>query len=1002
MPRPHRGKPAAPKTTAERSAASHSPSSPAFAPAAGESAAPTLFPPGDCHAVLPASGSFHDVTFAEFKRLQRTIDDLPHPVVLVEIEREKLAERYGKSLSLVQGDIARISPMTHHMASSLQLAGGVPASRSLDRTVGDLNEGLFLDVEVKDVYQVINDGKVGLGRKHPGRTALSLTDEQKSDLLGNFPVVTRVRVEGKDVLVRLHAAPADAGTPLKTQYDVASASDFLRHPFVEAVDGSLLRVSLSAAQLKSLGDSGEATVNIGSRKVRLRAGGRAGADRTVRYEAARYGSRASDRQLDDAEDGDRNHPPATGGGGSAPPPPSGRAPPPPPSRPPPPPSANHPPPPPPPNSGPGSGGGTGTGPGQTRLPLALYIPWRHRWVLKGYSRGELLHSLALGPQEEVTLEISTWDRRKRSFEDSASSEFEQGSEFTDTSKDAQSVVREVSNQAELGLTVNADVGAKFEVVNFNSSSTAQAKAALANSSKNNLEILRERVRKASSKLKLQRETKVSESSEYGTENKVLRKVRNPNMCHTLTLNYYEVLAHYEIVTEFNRDEARLCVLDRNPIQLEQFGYMNVRYYESVLRRVLLVPDLSPGFDAARKLFAQDQLGEARRRVKLGAAVPAVSNLPAEAGAALEGHASRAAAAFRNLSAATLNARMVVSPWMLISPWPVFTLSVLNRTEVQRYMYLRRARAIAPQLFTVLGSITGDASSQSVQDLAEALSATTLSTIATSAISQEKDAMYRALREDLAVPPMAVFTDVPDDVYAVDDAGLVSMLMTFSEGVQGAAKDAELATARQTMASHQSSVEAEYSTKEIAEALEAVESLCNHLNKYRNYYRTCILTLMPFPDEFQARLSLLPMIERRVLGFDNDEVALSVNAALDPRTDQLFRTLVTENAELVSVQTTQTVMLPTSGIHVEARVGQCCACEDYIDDLRDLDLRSREADVALKREAAAEKRLEVERRRAMLDAGQLEDPVAQPPVLRIEANVTPGTPSTPVTPADPPR
>lgn len=991
MPGPHRGKSAAPSAVTAHAASA--PSAPRVAPAPGEPASPTLFPPGDCHAVLPASGTFHDVTFAEFKRLQRTMDDLPQAVVLAEIDREKLAERYGRGLKTVQGDVARASPVTHHMASALALAGGVPASRSLDRALGDLAEGLFVDVEVKDVYRVINEGKVSLGRNRPAKTALSLTDEQKADLLGHCPVVTRARVGGGDVLVRLHAPPPDNAAPLKTQYDVASAGDFLRHPFVEAVDGTLLRVRLSAAQLKALSDVGQATVNIGARKVQLRAGGPAAGARTVRYEAARYGYRASDRLDDDIEDGDRNRPPATAGG-APPPPPQGRAPPPPP-----PPSGNRPPPPPGGTPPPPVGGTAGTAAAvtPTRLPLALYIPWRHRWVLKGYSRGELLHSLALGPQEEVTLEISTWDRRKRSFEDSAASEFEQGSEFTDTSKDAQSVVREVSSQTELGLTMSADVGAKFEMINFNSSSTAQAKAVLANSSKNNLEILRERVRKASSKLKLQRETKVSESSEVGTESKVVRKVRNPNMCHTLTLNYYEVLAHYEIATEFNRDEARLCVLDRNPIQLEQFGYRNVRYYESVLRRVLLVPDLAPGFDAARKLFAQDQLGEARRRVKLGAAVPAVATLPADAGAPLQGYATRVAAAFRRLSDATLNARLVVSPWMLISPWPVLTLSLTGKSDVQRYMYLRRARAIAPQLFSVLGAISGDASSQNVQDLAEALSATTISTLSTSAIAQDKDALYRTLREDLNVPPMAVFTDVPEDAYAVDDAGLVATLMTFSEGVQGAASAQEVGTARQTMEAHQSSVEADYGTKEIAEALGAVESLCDHLNKYRNYYRTCILTLMPFPDEFQARLSLLPMIERRVLGFDNDEVALSINAALDPRTDQLFRTLVTENAELVSMRTTQSVMLPTSGIHVEARVGECCACEDYIDDLRDLDLRSREADIALKLEAAAEKKLESERRRARLEAGQLDDPVAQAPVLRVEANVTPAAPSAPVGP-----
>lgn len=186
-------------------------------------------------------------------------------------------------------------------------------------------------------------------------------------------------------------------------------------------------------------------------------------------------------------------------------------------------------------------------------------------------------------------------------------------------------------------------------MDVNANSTASAKAGMANSSKNNLEILRELVTKSSNKLKLQRETKVSESSEVGTENKVTRKVRNPNLCHSLTLNYYEVLAHYDIVTEFNKVDARLCVLDDNPVQITDFNDTNVRYYESVLRRVLLVPDLARGFEGARKLYAQSQLCEAKRRNELCSAPAKVSTSDSADKVCLVDQARRAVEAYATLA-----------------------------------------------------------------------------------------------------------------------------------------------------------------------------------------------------------------------------------------------------------------------------------------------------------------------------------------------------------------
>src|SRR5690606_29197451 len=98
---------------------------------------------------------------------------------------------------------------------------------------------------------------------------------------------------------------------------------------------------------------------------------------------------------------------------------------------------------------------------------------------------------------EVTIEVSSWDRRKRSFEDSAQSEFEQTTDFTDTEKDSQSVVREVANQSQFGVNFGTQVGAKFEVVNFSGSAGGDARTAMNNSTKTSFDSLQEATRRAS-------------------------------------------------------------------------------------------------------------------------------------------------------------------------------------------------------------------------------------------------------------------------------------------------------------------------------------------------------------------------------------------------------------------------------------------------------------------------------------------------------------------------
>jgi hypothetical protein len=100
-----------------------------------------------------------------------------------------------------------------------------------------------------------------------------------------------------------------------------------------------------------------------------------------------------------------------------------------------------------------------------KLELAFYFPFTQQWRLEGYTRGRLVKSFSLGPGEEQTVELFTWDRLTTGLESSTSFESEQTTENTGTRRDSQDVSHDVSRQANFQLTTGGKVA--FQVGIFN-------------------------------------------------------------------------------------------------------------------------------------------------------------------------------------------------------------------------------------------------------------------------------------------------------------------------------------------------------------------------------------------------------------------------------------------------------------------------------------------------------------------------------------------------------
>jgi hypothetical protein len=924
---------------------------------------PTTFPITDCGAELTPSDVVHEYVFAEFKEANRTIDELPYPLVLVPavflMPIAQLTESQAMTL-----DPASVESVA--AASKLEAFGGIPAIRVFEDDLSDLQEQVVPEVEVKSVTPFLT-ARGGVVSLPGGQARVELDDDAVADLTAGRPtiVLARSKKKGKGMVpVKLTPPRPDAATePLQSVYRVGSAESFIRNPYVSAVDGSSIRVDLTGHQLRALHDDGETKLHVNGHEVTLEAADEAPVATSYAAEAINTftgptvtvttgGLESTETRTSSAE----------------------------------------------PKSKPVG-----------QLKLALYMPWRHTWRLKGYSRGELLHALALAAQEEVNLEVSTWDRRKRAYEDTAESEFEQTKEFTETQKDSRAVVDEMSNQSSFGINIGGSVGFKEAGFDVHGTHGSDARTSLNNSSKTSVETMAESVRRSTMKLRLQRQTKIAETSEVGTEDKVSRRIRNPNLCHTLKLNYYEVLADYDVEITFSKAQARLCVLiDNAELGLSEFDYTNIRYYESVLKRVLLVPSLASGFDAAHRLYAQDQLCEARRRNDMCSGVEKLAKKPEDDEKALADQVGRIVKSYGSMASARPTAMKRPSPWSILSgafglPGLVWTLTLLDAQEFQRWLYRVRAHQLEPHLFDLLAELhvelskpNAKATIDQVHDVIDALAAVPeLANLKGTALAADGDRLYQILREAFGVQPFEIFNDIPTEAYAVNDCGVVAGLSTLREMVADLAEKKAAADAVDTMAENQAAALANVAAKDTAADLEAVEALKTHLNSYRNYYRATIFQLMPWSDAFQQVLApYYPLVGREVLGFSGNSLALPVNVDLDPRLKNFFDELVTNNQDLIDMKSTQPVTLPTSGVHLENRLGKCSGCEEYVERIRELDLES-------KKQNLKQQKLENERYRARLDAKNYGDPIRRPPLVRVEEDGHPA-PSAAETPPQPPQ
>ncbi len=653
--------------------------------------------------------------------------------------------------------------------------------------------------------------------------------------------------------------------------------------------------------------------------------------------------------------------------------------------------------------------------------VALFLPWKQRWELLGYSRGLLLHSLSLAPQEETTIELFTWDRRKRSLEQESEAETEETFERADITKDSADVVQELTNSNEFQIQADARVRITYPVVNAEIGGQLSNMQKVARISKQTSQHLAESTTKAATRVKTRRKTRITESAEFGREERVTRKVRNPNMCHALNLDYFEIVANYTITVQFAEEDAALCVLVDMPgdiVRIPLDAPLTCRIHEQALRAALLDRNLAAGFDAARFLAARDEAkkllcDKVRCPVEPApsAPVPGTVSTAPPAPPVVPAEVSAGYAELRRIVGRLRDARPG-SLMFALKNGPPSSAPRPSLNEFRSWLYWSLFTRLLPSLSDALESALAAPLQDGAAPIARSLPAA-------GALHHPRNLNEDPPhREDFDVIVRVALRDTPwtagnwwwgrlreAGALFPHDLGLPAALEDFAkawlswqaERQAGSLEPAgeppvtQQQLQQQRMDMDNDRLEYAFPLKETAEAQERLNALTGHLDRHHSYYRYAILQAMPLGDQMQMLASEnapLELCEPRVIGMipgspgAPDRLAVPLNLSLleagelrqEWRELKRFADDILDDLSATEVGERR-IDLPTPGIALETRLGSCDACEPFIARSREIDLAQRREQVRAAEAATDLQQLEARRYAARLDGTEprLDDP-----------------------------
>ncbi|HSI33494.1 MAG TPA: hypothetical protein VK986_07885 [Tepidisphaeraceae bacterium] len=238
------------------------------------------------------------------------------------------------------------------------------------------------------------------------------------------------------------------------------------------------------------------------------------------------------------------------------------------------------------------------------------------WRADGYSLGDLLYSLPLGPGQKKQIAVVDWERRESARRDELTGFDESLSNLMVHDRDISEIVnvslRENNKGSSSaftggygqgsgaagsgsygGMSLGAVVGQAFGMGFGTSEASMSAARTLAADS---LQKVRDTTFQAASAVRSLRSTVIHTVSQGEQVTVTTEVIANHNHCHAMTIQYFEVLRHFKVTQELGMVQECLFV----PLRMTDFDESRALRWQDTLRARLRDLRLARAFDALRR------------------------------------------------------------------------------------------------------------------------------------------------------------------------------------------------------------------------------------------------------------------------------------------------------------------------------------------------------------------------------------------------------------------
>lgn len=248
------------------------------------------------------------------------------------------------------------------------------------------------------------------------------------------------------------------------------------------------------------------------------------------------------------------------------------------------------------------------------------LHFKQEWTADGYSMGDLLYSLPLAPGQKKQIVVFDWDRKDSASNtqqlDYQESLYNNLSRDRDVSEIAKSVVKEKSFGASLagaggkasgssgGILQTLISGVSGIASGFGLAGSIAGQTASRRATASSQQHVNDRTVQSANAVRSQRSTVIQTASQGERFEVSAESVANYNHCHAMTIQYFEVLRHFQVNTRLADVQECLFI----PLELSPFDRKKAMRWREILAAALINPDLEPGFSATERI--DDELASA--------------------------------------------------------------------------------------------------------------------------------------------------------------------------------------------------------------------------------------------------------------------------------------------------------------------------------------------------------------------------------------------------------